>query len=283
MARFHYDLEGCEPIIRDVQMFDAASISSGEFIMQAATAATKCSFITGVTGSNAEMVNGLGIAMETITTAGTISGITQGVASTGNYLRPSKPFDTGVSIATTVAAGARYGKALINPMAVYTVEYSQLTGDTPQATTNEAADTTITMTAIEQGIDGGWIYSTSLSPVVAEQGQLRYVSAANVNTLTYLTAATYTGGSTKIVKILPVNHELTTLTADAQKLASQLAAGSGISLKIVQNFITPDGRGPAAMEVLRPKLHDTSKQLSDVVKFYADVRLINHCYGRNIS
>jgi len=274
MARFHYDLTGCEPIIRDVQLFDAALIQDGEFIMQSATAASKQSFITGYVDSAASMVNGLGIAMETINTSGSVQGPMQG--TTQNLFPASDPIDSAASIATTQATGARYGKAIINPFAVYLAEYSQAAADDETATTNEAADTTITMTAIEQAIEGGWIYSTHLSPVAAERGQLRYVAAAAANTLTYLTAATYTAASTTLIKILPSNHELVDLTADALGISTDLAASSCISLKVLQSYIAPNGVG---YEVLREALHDSSVTYDSLTRFYSDIVLLNSAYN----
>ena len=201
-------------------------------------------------------------------------GPTQGI--TQNLFPAKDPIDTAASIATTVAQGARFGKAIINPFAVYKTEYSQLAADDETATTNEVADTTITLTAIEQGIDGGWIYSTHLSPIAAERGQLRYVSAAAVNTLTYLTAATYTAASTTLIKILPSNHELVDLTADGTKIATDLPASPVISLKVVQNYVEPNGN---ALEVLRDALHDSSVQYDSLTRFYADVVLLNSAYN----
>lgn len=280
MAKWHYDLTGAEPIIRDVPMYDAALIDNGEFIMQNPTAANKQEFITGYVDSAACMVNGLGISVEGIDTNGSTGG---GGGVNGN-LPKLKPFDTAASIATATAVGQRWGKAIINPFAVYLTEYSQAAADDETATTNETADTTITMTAIEQSIDGGWIYSTHLSPVAAERGQLRYVSAAAPNTLTYLTAATYTAASTTLIKILPINHELVDLTADGKKIATDLPASPVISLKVIQNYIAPGtgfagGQGTGPLEVLREKLHDNSNVYGSGTKFYSDLILLNHAYN----
>ena len=280
MAKWHYDLTGAEPIIRDVPMYDATNIDNGEFIMQNATAANKQEFITGFVDSSACMVNGLGISVEGIDTAGSTGG---GGGVNGN-LPKLKPFDTAASIATATAVGQRWGKAIINPFAVYLTEYSQAAADDEAATTTETADTTITMTAIEQNIDGGWIYSTHLSAIATERGQLRYISATGVNTLTLLTAATYTAASATIIKILPINHELVDLTADAKKIATDLAASPVISLKVIQNYITPGtgfagGKGTGALEVLREKLHDNTNIYGSGTKFYSDLILLNHAYN----
>jgi hypothetical protein len=280
MAKWHYDLTGAEVIIRDVPMFDAALIDNGEFIMQNATAANKQEFITGFVDSAACMVNGLGISLEGIDTAGSTGG---GGGVNGN-LPKLKQFDTAASIATATAVGQRWGRAIINPFAVYLTEYSQAAADDELATTNETADTTITLTAIEQAIDGGWIYSTHLSPISTERGQLRYVSAAAVNTLTYLTAATYTAASTTLIKILPINHELVDLTADGKSIATDLPASPVVSLKVVQNYISAgSGEGGAfgssSLDVLREKLHDNSNKYGRGTKFYADLILLNSAYN----
>jgi hypothetical protein len=285
MAKYHYDLCGCEAIIRDVPMYDAALIDNGEFIMQNAanSGANKQEFITGYVDSSACMVNGLGISVEGINTDGSQGG----ASGTGvNYNLPRlKQFDTQKSIATPTATGQRWGKAIINPFAVYLTEYSQAAADDETATTNETADTTITMTAIEQAIDGGWIYSTHLSPISTERGQLRYVSAAAVNTLTYLTAATYTAASTTLIKILPINHELVDLTADGKSIATDLPASPVVALKVVQNYISPGtgfagGKGRGSLDVLRHKLHDSTEVWGSGTRFYADLLITQHAYNK---
>ena len=284
MAKWHYDLTGAEPIIRDVPMFDAANIDNGEFIMQNAATDRKQEFITGFVDSAACMVNGLGISVEGINTDGSQGGSDGGGV---NFNLPRlKPFDTQASIACPTATGQRWGKAIINPFAVYLTEYSQAAADDEVATTNEVADTTITMTAIEQDLSGGWLYSTHLSPIAAERGQLRYISADAANTLTYLTAATYTAASTTLIKILPINHELVDLTADGKKIATDLPASPVVALKVLQNYISDGtgfagGKGRGSLDVLREKLHDTTKVYASGTKFYADLILLSHAYNQS--
>ena len=266
MAKWHYDLTGAEMIVRDVQVYDATDINTGEFLMQHATAANKQTFITGYVDSSACMVNGLGISLERITTAGT----------QGGTLQTYDPIDTAASIATTVATGARYGKAIINPFAVYLTEYSQAAADDEAVVgAGAAASTTVTITSLEDDIDGGWLYFTHLSGVQANKGQLRYLAASAAGSATTLTAATCTTAETYI-KILPSNHELVDLDSSARYITTDAAASPVISLKVVQNYINPNG---GAMEVLRPKLHDSSVQWDSNTKFYADLVLLNSAYN----
>ena len=48
MAKFHYDLVlGEEIIYRDVPVYDASTLVTGQFLMLDPTAATACRFING--------------------------------------------------------------------------------------------------------------------------------------------------------------------------------------------------------------------------------------------
>lgn len=266
MAKWHYDLTGAEMIIREVQMYDATDINVGEFIMQHATAANKQTFITGYVDSSACMVNGLGISLENITTGGT----------QGGMLQTKDPYDTAASIATTVATGARFGKAIINPFAVYLTEYSQAAADDELVVgAGAAASTTVTITSLEDDIDGGWIYFSYLSGVQSSKGQLRYLAAAAGGSVTTLTAATCTTAE-NYIKILPSNHELVDLDTTSRYITTDAAASPVVCLKVVQNYITPNG---GALEVLRPKLHDSTVQWDSTTKFYADLVLLDHAYN----
>lgn len=249
MARFLNDFSGACEIQRDVPVYDASTTAgfvAGEFIMLGNTspnggaADDGVAFQTGYEGTQSQqMVDGLGILMEA-------------VADGTNA--------AGVSFA--------YAKAIINPFAVYLAEYDQ---DSAIAFTTST--TTITLTgALEDNIDSGWIYVVSSAVTNAYDLRQLTASASSSATMDSALTATETGGT--CIKVLPVNHRLINLTTGATKILMQAAAGAGISLHIVENYVSSNGR---PIQPLRPKTHRATK-LDSGAKLYAAVCLLDHIY-----
>lgn len=268
MARYHYDLTGAEAIVRDVPVYDSATLVEGEFIMRASGTGVRACFITGWTGTSAEMVNGLGVMNETITTSSK--------ADFGDHITTAATTATAAisSIAATVTTGNRYGKAIINPFAVYLTERGQTSADYITATANTTTTYTDTM---EDEVDGGWLYVVPISTgVVANQGQLRYISASNgTATITTLTALTTTTAE-KLIKILPIGHALLGLDPAATYSSDKTAhtAADEVGFRVVENYVGGKNR---PLEPLRQQVHDgiTDKTL----KFYQDLVIKDHLYN----
>src|SRR3990167_4518187 len=244
MAKFHYDLTEAEPIVRDVPVYDATTLVYGEFIMLDSTAASNCRFITGYTGASSEMVDGLGMMNESLTTTSKADpgdGITTAKTSTAEAIS---------SIAATLAQGHRYGKAIINPYAVYLTEYSQAAAD-DVAITTAWSTTTLTITSLEDNLDGGWILAADASTTTNFKGQLRYIDTAASGSCTVTVAPTVASTTTvdTIIKILPLCSKATALNAGATGLLSAAAAGSGISLEIIENYISTPSRPLQTLKV----------------------------------
>lgn len=250
MARFHYDLTGADEIQRDVPVYDASTTAgfvAGEFVMlgntSPGTVDNGVAFQTGYESSQAEqMVDGLGILMEAVTDGTNASG-------------------------TSYA----YAKAIINPFAVYLTEYDQ---DSAIAFTTSTTTLTLTGT-LEDNIDMGWVYVVSSAVTNAYDLRQLTASASGSATMDSALTATETGGT--CIKILPVNHRLINLTTGATKILMQAAAGAGISLHIIENYMQSTGRNIAP---LRAKTHRAQK-LDSGAKFYADICLIDHIYNPN--
>jgi len=250
MARFHYDLTGAEPIVRDVPVYDAsttAGFALGEFIMLGNSAAGTddmgVAFQTAYESSQAEqMVDGLGITNEALA--------------------------DGTNAAGTSFA---YLKAIINPFAIYLTEYDQAS-----AIAFTSSNTTITFTGTsEDNIDLGWFYV--VTSAVSNEYALRQITAAASGSFTADSAlATNETGGTGI-KVLPVNHKLINMTTDAKKILMQAAAGAGVSLAIVENYI--DSPAIGGLIPLRAKAHRALNNLGSTTKLFADVCMINHMYN----
>lgn len=278
MAKFHYDLTGAEPIVRDMAVYDAATLVQGEFVIKDATnAADNHRLITGA----ASLVDAVGIMNETLNTVST--------ADPGDFVTTALTATTSAisSVAaggatTAYSGGARYGKVIINPLAVYLTEYSQAAADNV-ALTQAWSTTTLTLTNLEDNWDGGWVLGANASATAGFAGQLRHVTAAAAGSCTVNTAPTVAGGtSDTIVKILPVNKILLDLNAGATAIASNAAVDT-LTAAIVENYITAKDR---PLEPLKGGRHayDVSTNaltldMSAGVKAYADVLLYDHLYN----
>jgi hypothetical protein len=250
--QFHYDLTGAEPIVRDVPVYDAsttASFTKGEMLMLGTTepdadADQNISFVTGYIASAAQCVDALGTILETVANAAALYN----------------------------GASPKYAKAIINPFAIYLCEYSQAASD-DEAVTTGGVSTTVTIASFEDDTEGGWLYF----PLAAAgaKGKLRYVSENNGSGALTVDSAITTTTDDTVIKILPVNHRLTNLTADATKLLTQAAVGDNVSLHVLENYIESDGHG---LQALKPALHKGLNGLSNA-KFYADIAMLDHVYN----
>lgn len=256
MATWHYDLSGAEPIIRDMPVYDTALIDLGEFLMLGTTdpdnnADHGVSFITAYTGANTELVDALGIANEKRNTSST------------------------VSVATLPGAGDNLSKCIINPGAVYLTEYDQATVMTVASTDS----TTITITNLEDDIDTGFVYIVAGGTGASgNTGSLRMLTASASGSATMAAALTTTesGGDGTAIKILPKFHRLSTLNTAATKILSEAAAGDGVKLCIVENYIR------SATHELQPLTYSDHRNLNSLsrAKFYADVKLLDHIFAQ---
>jgi len=252
--RFHYDLSGAEPIVRDVPVYDAADMANGELVMLGASdpdsaADMGVAFVTAYASASAtEAVDALGIINEDFATAATID--------------------------NTPVQGSKYLKAIINPFAVYLAEYSQHADDDVAVTTG-GVSTTVTVTNLEDDIDAGWLYFCLASG--GAQGALRLITAAATGSCTIDSALTTTT-SDAFVKILPVNHRLTSLNASAKALLSKAAAGSGTMIHILENYIEANGIPFKAL-----RYADKGKNGLTGVRVYADIKLIDHVYNPSLA
>ena len=203
MASFHYDLTGAEPIVRDVPIYAVDRIAKGEMIQMGATGNTlKAGFITSNALTTTAGVDALGVCMEEITTTSP--------ADFGDIVSTAATTSTRAisSIASTVATGSRYGKAIINPLAIYLMRWDDSsTGYCTSAAVS--ASTTYTQT-VEQYGEGGWLYSVPgvTGAVAANEGQLRYITVSTSTTSYTLLTAVTLAATEKLISIKPRNHRI---------------------------------------------------------------------------
>jgi len=282
MAKFHYDLTGAEPIVRDMSVYDAATLVKGEFVVKDSTDPDdNFRLVSSEVMSNLTLA--AGIMNETLTTVSLADiGDTTTTAATSTTAAISSVAASG---ATTAYSGfTRYGKVIINPFAVYLTEYSQAAAD-DLALTQAWNSTTLTLASLEDSCDGGWFLGASASTTSGFAGQLRHNDRAASGSATVSAAPTVAGavGDT-LVKIIPVNKILLDLNDAATMIQSQAAVASESAATIVENYISAKDR---PLEPLKVGTHVHGRgsttagvlDLGDGAKAYADLLLHSHMYN----
>lgn len=264
MAKWSYDITGAEIILRDVPVYDAATIAAGEFIMLGATdpdsgADEGLAFVTAYSATAAnQAVDAIGISLETVTTA-------------------SSPSVASLPSTTT---GPAYAKAIINPFAVYSVE--QALDAANDVAITSTSTTTLTVASLQDDIDGAWAYFPLSAAGV--KGSLRLIVASATGSCT-MDSALVTDGTAAdtVVLISPANKYSLPLTADGLKVSSgdcQATINAATNIRILETLIDKDG----GLEVMKPAVHNGINNLDGVKggngpRIYYKVLLKDHIYG----
>jgi hypothetical protein len=264
MAKYHYDLTHAEIIMKDVPVYDAATIAAGEFIMLGTTdpdsgTDESRSFVTAYSGTPANScIDALGVSLETVTTASSVS----------------------VAAGYSTTTGPCYVKAIINPFAVYLTEQSFAAADDVAITSTST--TTVTIASMEDDLDGCWVYFPLTKAGV--KGSLRLLTASASGSATMDTALVTTGdGSDTCCLIVPpyqysLNLEATAIKVSSGNMQSQLNEATNI--RVVQTYIDRD----QGLEIMKPSVHYNLDNLHLVKggngpKVYYDLLLKDHIFG----
>jgi hypothetical protein len=259
--RYHYNLvcPDDEPIIRDMPVYDAALLANGELLMKGtsdpdAGADQGIALVTAVTGSAAEAVNCVGILQDARWNVNVQGVYSQNVA-------PS-------NVPATNALGPKYGKVIINPGAVYLAEYDQADAIAITST----AGTTLTVAALQDDIDGSFVYFVGGTTGVT--GSLRHLDSGAAGAAVMDSALTVNGtAADSIIRTLRPLSATSNLNAAATGLSTTAAINSGISLRVVDNYVQADN---IPFVPLRKATHKGLNNLQKA-KLFADVVSINHC------
>lgn len=100
-----------------------------------------------------------------------------------------------------------------------------------------ATSTVITITSLEDNIDGSWFYVRAGTGI----GQLQYVDASASGNFTTDTMTTTLDSTSKVIIMRRQFHQLVELTADRAKIASTAAAGS-CPWRVLRNEFKFDGQ-----------------------------------------
>lgn len=276
--KFHFDIHGREPIIRDEPVFsqDVAGGASNKTInagalmhfpwdSEDALAATAISVTAGACG---------------VCLIPAYSTSTAAMATKAVGVMLETPYASGTCSSYTSTVGPQYAKVIINPGAVYLCE--QATDASNDAAITSTSTTTVTIPSLVDDLDGSWVYFPLTQTGV--KGSLRFLTAGASGSATMDSALTTSGTSSDTaVIILPPHKHLWPLVATADKCASGAASASSpcVNLKIVQTYIDRD----AGLEIMRPTVHKGLNNLHNVKggngpKFYYDVVMKKHLYGQ---
>ena len=172
-------------------------------------------------------------------------------------------YDYSVAGSSVVGTSEVLKTVLINPLAILEAQYD-LT-DT-MAATHAAATTALTLTTLEDNIDGAFLYVKSGTAI----GQLRALTASAAGSCTLLSAfSPALAVSDTLIKILPRNHRLVYVISTMDKIGTDVAAGSGVA-RVLENFITSKSR--TGKQILRYATHSGLNNLnSDNVSFSAEI------------
>jgi len=100
-----------------------------------------------------------------------------------------------------------------------------------------ATATVITITSMEDNMDGGWFYVRAGTGV----GQLQYITAAATTDVTTDTMTTTLDSTSKLIMLRPLSHQLVSLNSDATKLTSANTAGS-LPWRVLRHLMKFDGK-----------------------------------------
>jgi len=250
--KWHYDVNGAEPILRDLRVYDAGDLTIGQAVAAGpvATAANQ----GGVISADADVLSNIvGVMNETVTAASVTA--------------------TGVDV---------YGQVIINPGAVWLAKYSQAAADDVPCTGADETGKTVTVTQVADH-EGCWAYITNVGGTTGGYGNLFKVGDTTGTTvLTAVTSyddylAANAIGDTVIVLIAPYSADvaggsvdLATNVIDVAGYNADAAAGAAV---ILENYITSSTR---PMEPLRASRHSGYNYAGEAPQFYADVWFAEH-------
>ena len=244
--RFYRCRNGGYPVVMDVPVYDnGTALVAGAMVMRGAHGGTTNSYyIEAYVASANEALSALGVMQESV---------------------------SATTAALVAATGFGYGKCIINDDAHYLAEYLQTTSHIIDAT-NASTSTTVTITSLEDNIDGGWIYATEkVTAGATSAGSLRFCTAAGSSTVTV--SAITVDTTTDFIKILPVGHRLVSLSTCSTGIMSKAAAATSINLHVVENYIGKSG----LIEALRVAKHEPLNGLpKDSTKFYSELCILSH-------
>lgn len=199
-------ITGNEPVTIEIPILNTVALVDGALIMPGVTADTDLGLAILATGAAADAIGFLKGALAVADTAA-ING------TAWNYKKVE----------------------LIDRYEIVEVEYDQ--SDTMAVASTSG--TTVTVTSLEDNIDGSWLYSTVTKT-------LFFLTASASGSATTKTASGWTSADT-LIKILRPFHQLAKLNSAGTKIGTDAAAGSW-TICILENWFEDVDRGPVRLD-----------------------------------
>ena len=266
--RWHYDVTGAEPIIRDIRVYNVGALEKGT-AMCAGPVATAENTGCAIVADGNVLSNIIGVLQEDLTAAEAL-----GVVATGVD---------------------KYAKLIINPMAIWLGKYSTHADDDEVNTSADSTGKVITCTMVTDH-ERGWAYVTDTGSSTGGFGNLFQIGASG--TTATITAATsyddYLLGNTTsdtfivlpapwYVDVAGGGVELSEATGiNAMQIAgyeTTAAAGSGL---IIENYIQSSRR---SLEPLVCAQHSGKNYKDEDPDFFGDLYFCEHllCAGAPVN
>lgn len=236
--RWHYDLTGAEPIIRDLPVYDGTSLANGELMMLGTTANNSAdggiSLITAANGTVAtQATNAVGILTESTYEVGGTAPTRTNVNTSGVYL----------------------GKVIINPMAVYLCEVSNAAAQ-DVAVESSSTTTTIKETVTANSCDGYWILFVNCATAAIE-GSLRQI----------LTTDSTTGVTIAALDATPTTSDNYIIGHPVHALGQLLISGDGTSMTSTGTLLVAASEGSLLLRVLQSYVSSPSVSLTPLMSY----------------
>src|SRR3990167_4925622 len=151
--RFHFDVTGAEPIIRDIRVYSASTAVTQGSAMAHQAVATAENMGCAVLADPVVLDNIIGVLQETLSAANSLSVVATGVD--------------------------KYGKICINPFAVWLAQYSYAAAD--DSVTSTTTQKTLTATMVTDH-ERGWAYVTDTGSTTGGWGNLFQIGASTSTT-----------------------------------------------------------------------------------------------------
>lgn len=262
--RWHYDVTGAEPIVRDIRVYNSGALQKGT-AMGAGVVATAENGGCAILLAGGTLSNYIGVLQEDLTAAQALSVVATGVD--------------------------KYAKLIINPFAVWLGQYSEHADDDVPITAGDTSGKSVTVTQVTNHFRS-WVYCL-VKGTAAATGSGNLFQNGAMTTTTVLTAATdyddyLTANTTSdLVIVLPAPFN-----ADVAGGSIDLSVASGISGMQIAGYSGTAGAGAgiilenyieSPMTPMAPlvcSIHSGRNYKNENPKFYGDLMFSEGLLGQ---
>lgn len=280
--KWSYDLTGAEPIVKDMPVYDSATLVQGEMLMLGTSAFTAgadagyglvSAYTTTVMSAAAVKAVGISLATKTTNAASNTTPPSLGIPTTQNTgTIPSVA--TALNITTGVFCVT---KVIVNPFAVYKAEVAQ---SDALSIASSSSTNMFTVTGVPVStFNGSYIYfCASAGP---NFGSIRKcISSATAGTLLMDKAVTNTiTTADKVILISEQNAYPHMVSADATSIGQTTVGSNGVTTLRVLDNIFDIGAGHAMGKVRVQSQVDLGTNAAKKAAFYQEIMMINRLFS----